>query len=53
VGVRVEEAVREAKETINIAHRLSGEFARDIQVNLENETSLLRLLSFRQNDVDE
>lgn len=36
-----------ATETINWSHKTSGEIVRDIQLNLDDEISLLRLLSFR------
>ena len=34
-----------------MAHKSTGELAMDVQVNLDNEISLLRLLAYRQNDV--
>lgn len=51
VSHKFAETIRDAKEVVNLAHKSTGDLAIDIQVNLDNEISLLRLLAFRQNDV--
>ena len=40
-----------AKEGINEAHKVSSELVRDVQTNLEDEISLLRLLAFRHSEL--
>lgn len=42
-----------ARETINWAHRTSGEGVKDVQMNLEEEISLLRLLAFRHSEIND
>ena len=39
-----------AKDVINWSHRNSEEMTRDVQLNLEDEISLLRLLTFKHGE---
>jgi hypothetical protein len=43
--------IQMATETVNLAHKTSGDLVRDVQRNLEDEISLLRLLTFRHGEL--
>jgi hypothetical protein len=50
---KMKNAIQMARETINWSHKASGETVREVQMNLDDEISLLRLMAFRHSEIND